>query len=240
MFKNKLYTSVVLSALLMLSFSACNDDQTAQKNAKTLTTFKDKAGYSVGVQIGKQLSPTADALDRDALVLGITDALDAKELLLSEEEIKKTMQELSQKMQAEKMKAMQASLETNKKIGTEFLAANKSKEGVITLASGLQYKVIKEGTGKTPTLTDTVETNYEGTLINGTVFDSSYKRGQSVSFPVNQVIKGWTEALQLMKEGAQWELYIPAELAYGEQGAGAAIEPNSTLIFKIELITVKP
>jgi len=237
--KTKLYTSVVLSALLMLTFSACNDEASATQKSKTLSSFEDKAGYAIGTQIGKQLSPTKESINQKALVMGIQDALAAKKLQLSEEEIKATMQEFGQKMQAEAMKKAKASLEINKKEGETFLAANKAKEGVVTLESGLQYKIIKAGTGKSPKLTDTVETNYEGTLINGTVFDSSYKRGQSVSFPVNKVIKGWTEALQLMKEGAQWELYIPSDLAYGEQGAGGAIEPNSTLIFKIELLKVK-
>jgi len=234
----KLYTSVVLSALLMLGFTACNDKST-QSEKKTLSSFKDKTGYSIGIQIGKQLESTKDSLDTEALIMGINDALAGKKLQLSDEEIKTTMLELSKKMQAEAMEQRKASLEVNKKEGEAFLSVNKTKEGVVTLPSGLQYKVITAGTGKTPKATDTVETNYKGTLINGTEFDSSYKRGQSVSFPVNGVIKGWTEALQLMKEGAKWELFIPSELAYGEQGAGQAISPNSTLIFEIELIKVK-
>jgi FKBP-type peptidyl-prolyl cis-trans isomerase FklB len=130
--------------------------------------------------------------------------------------------------------------EKNKKEGEAFLAANKKKEGVITLPSGFQYKAIKEGTGKTPKATDTVTVNYRGTLIDGTEFDSSYKRGQPATFRVNGVIAGWTEALQLMKEGSKWELFIPANLAYGERGAGAAIGPNAVLIFEVELISVKP
>jgi len=238
MLNTKLYTSVVLSALLMLSFSACNGDKETPKKENTLSTLQDKAGYSIGVQIGKQIAPTKEAINEEALVMGITDALNAKKLQLSEEEIRKTMQELGAKMQAEAMEKRKASLEVNKKAGEAFLAANKEKEGVVTLASGLQYKIITKGTGATPTATDTVETNYKGTLIDGTEFDSSYKRGQSVSFPVNGVIKGWTEALQLMSEGSKWELYIPSELAYGEQGAGQVITPNATLVFEIELIKV--
>lgn len=127
----------------------------------------------------------------------------------------------------------------NIKEGEEFLAANKEKEGVITTASGLQYKVITEGTGRTPKATDTVETNYRGTLIDGKEFDSSYSRGQTATFPVSGVIKGWTEALLLMKEGAKWQLFIPPDLAYGARGAGGDIGPNATLIFDIELIAIK-
>jgi FKBP-type peptidyl-prolyl cis-trans isomerase FklB len=138
--------------------------------------------------------------------------------------------------QAERTKQL---AEKNKKEGEAFLAANKTKEGIKTLPSGLQYKVIKEGTGKTPTAEDTVVTNYRGTLTDGTEFDSSYKRGQPATFPVKGVIPGWTEALQLMKEGSKWELFIPSNLAYGEQGAGGVIGPNAALIFEIELISVK-
>jgi FKBP-type peptidyl-prolyl cis-trans isomerase FklB len=128
--------------------------------------------------------------------------------------------------------------EKNKKEGEEYLAENKKKEGIITTQSGLQYKVLKKGTGKIPKSTDTVTVNYRGTLIDGTEFDSSYRRGQPASFKVNGVIRGWTEALQLMKEGAKWQLYIPSNLAYGERGAGRNIGPNSTLIFEVELISI--
>lgn len=239
MFTPKHYTSAVLSTLLILSFSACNDESASKNTTKKLENFKEKTGYSIGVQIGKQLAPSKDEMDKGALMMGITDALADNKLQLSEDEIKKTMMDLSKKMQEKAMKKAKASLEINQKEGEAFLAANKAKEGVTTLASGLQYKIIQAGTGKTPLATDTVETNYKGTLINGTEFDSSYKRGQTATFPVNGVIKGWTEALQLMKEGAKWELYIPSDLAYGERGAGQLIGPNATLIFEIELIKVK-
>jgi FKBP-type peptidyl-prolyl cis-trans isomerase FklB len=127
----------------------------------------------------------------------------------------------------------------NKKAGEEFLAKNKSNEGIVTTASGLQYKVLVAGTGAKPKATDTVDCHYEGRLIDGTVFDSSYRRGQSAQFPVNGVIPGWVEALQLMPVGSKWQLYIPSELAYGEYGAGETIEPNSTLIFDVELLGIK-
>ena len=141
-------------------------------------------------------------------------------------------------MAKQQEKAQQLGL-ANKKEGEEFLAANKSKEGVVTLPSGLQYKVLKEGTGPKPSATDSVACNYRGTLINGTEFDSSYKRGQPATFAVNGVIKGWTEALQLMPVGSKWQLFIPADLAYGERGAGADIGPNSTLIFEVELLSIQ-
>jgi FKBP-type peptidyl-prolyl cis-trans isomerase len=234
----KLYTSVALSALVVLTFNACGDSQESKSSTKTISSEKDKVGYSIGSQIGKQLLDTKDEINREALILGINDALDAKELKITAQEMQKTMQAFRAKMQAKSMEKRKASLEVNKKEGETFLAANKTKEGVVTLPSGLQYKVITQGTGKTPSATDTVETNYKGTLINGTEFDSSYKRGQTASFPVNGVIKGWTEALQLMKEGGKWELYIPSALAYGEQGAAPVIPPNSALIFEVELLQI--
>ncbi|MDF1881801.1 FKBP-type peptidyl-prolyl cis-trans isomerase [Sulfurimonas sp. MAG313] len=239
MSNTKKYISVALSALVILGLSACNDEKALNKEMKTLTSFEDKAGYSIGVQVGKQLSPTKNTINIEALMMGVKDTLEGQKLQLSDEQMTTTMQEFKTKMQEDMAKKRKASLEINAKEGTAFLKKNKEKEGVVSLNSGLQYKIIKVGTGKTPKATDTVETNYKGTLINGTEFDSSYKRGQTASFPVNGVIKGWTEALQLMKEGSKWELYIPSSLAYGEQGAGQLIAPNSTLVFEIELIKVK-
>jgi len=141
-------------------------------------------------------------------------------------------------MKKQQAKATEAS-DTNKQVGQKFLAANKAKEGVVTLPSGLQYKIIKQGDGPKPTASDTVVTNYRGTLIDGTEFDSSYKRGEPATFPVGQVIKGWTEALQLMPVGSKWQLYIPSDLAYGERSPGGEIGPNSTLIFDIELLSIQ-
>jgi len=235
----KTTTSVILSALLLVTFSACNDATGAKQTAKTLTTEKEKAGYAIGVQIGKQVVPTKDMIDTDTLMMGLQDALAGSDVKMTDEEMQATMQEFGKKAQEKAMAEMTKKFEANKKDGEAFLAANAKKEGVVTLPSGLQYRIVKAGTGKTPTSTDTVETNYEGRLIDGKVFDSSYQRGQSVSFPVNGVIAGWTEALQLMKEGSKWELFIPSDLAYGTKGAGQAITPNSTLIFKIELLKVK-
>lgn len=239
MLNRKIGTSVLLGALLMIGMSACNETSEVKSSPKTLTTLEDKAGYAIGLQVGKQVAKTKDLVNKDALIMGLNDALAGKSSKLSDEDIQKAMQEFSVKAQAKAMEAMKKAFEENKKKGEAFLAANKSKEGVVTLPSGLQYKIITQGTGKTPSASDTVETNYKGTLIDGTEFDSSYKRGQTATFPVNGVIAGWTEALQLMKEGGKWELYIPSSLAYGEKGAGQVIQPNSTLVFEIELISVK-
>ena len=239
MLKRKIGRSVLLGALLVVGISACNESTEAKKSVKTLSTLEDKAGYAIGLQVGKQVAKTKNLINKEALIMGLSDALDGADAKLSDEEIQKAMQEFSVKAQAAAMEEMKKAFEANKKAGEEYLAANKAKEGVVTLPSGLQYKIITQGTGKSPLATDIVETNYKGTLINGTEFDSSYKRGQTATFPVNGVIAGWTEALQLMKEGGKWELYIPSELAYGEKGAGQVIQPNSVLVFEIELIKVK-
>ena len=159
---------------------------------------------------------------------------------MSKEERDKTLQAFQKEMMEKQIAASKEAAEKNKAEGEKFLAENKTKDGVKTTASGLQYKVLKEGSGASPKETDTVVTNYRGTLIDGTEFDSSYKRNEPASFPVNRVIKGWTEALQLMKPGAKYQLFIPSSLAYGERGAGQLIGPNATLIFEVELLSIKP
>jgi len=206
---------------------------------KAFQTPKEKQSYSMGADIGKRLQSQSIEVDPDVFAQGMKDALSGGKMLLTEQEIKEALTALQKGLadkQAERTKQLS---EKNKKEGEAFLAENKKKDGVITLPSGLQYKVITEGTGKTPKAEDTVVTNYRGTLIDGTEFDSSYKRGEPATFPVKGVIPGWTEALQLMKEGSKWELFIPASLAYGERGAGNVIGPYATLIFEIELISVK-
>jgi FKBP-type peptidyl-prolyl cis-trans isomerase FklB len=182
-----------------------------------------------------------DAIDVDAdlLVKGLKDSLSGGKTLMSDEEYRETMAAFQKEMMEKQVAAAKAAAEQNKKEGEAFLAENGKKKGVVTLPSGMQYKVIKSGKGKTPTSGDTVETHYRGTLIDGTEFDSSYKRGQTATFPVSGVIPGWTEALQKMKEGDKWQLFIPPNLAYGERGAGRDIGPNATLIFEVELIAVK-
>jgi FKBP-type peptidyl-prolyl cis-trans isomerase len=209
------------------------------EEAAVLKTQKDKVSYGIGMNIGKSLKKDAIDVDADMLVKGLRDSLSGEKTLMSDEEYRATLTAFQKEMMEKQAEASKALAEKNKKEGEAFLADNGKKEGVLTLPSGLQYKVIKSGTGKTPKLTDTVETHYRGTLINGTEFDSSVKRGQTATFPVNGVIPGWTEALQKMKEGDKWQLFVPANLAYGERGAGRDIGPNATLIFEVELIAVK-
>ena len=210
--------------------------QAATPKAETLKTEVEKVSYIIGTQIAGTFKTENIEVNLDSLMLGLKDALEGKQLALSQEEMKLVYGRFQQQMRA-KQAAKQAA-EAAKNLA--FLEANKAKEGVKVLPSGLQYKVIKEGTGNTPTADDKVKTHYRGTLIDGTEFDSSYKRNQPAEFGVTKVIKGWTEALQLMKEGGKWELYIPANLAYGQRGR-PSIPPNSTLIFEIELLEiVKP
>jgi FKBP-type peptidyl-prolyl cis-trans isomerase FklB len=205
----------------------------------TLKDNKDKVSYSIGLNIAKSMKQEGLDINPDALAAAMKDVFAGAKPQLTDEEVQAVMQEFQKEMMAKRMKGQQEGLTKNKAEGEKFLADNKKKEGIKTTASGLQYKVIKDGTGKTPKATDTVSTHYRGTLISGKEFDSSYKRGEPAEFPVNGVIKGWTEALQLMKEGSKWQLFIPSDLAYGERGAGQDIGPNSTLIFDIELLSVK-
>jgi FKBP-type peptidyl-prolyl cis-trans isomerase FklB len=193
--------------------------------------------YSIGINIGKDLKMKMQELDiNNALLLqGIKDAVNDAKPAMSEQDMEATMMAFQQEMSS-KMKNL---AEKNTKEGEAFLEANKKKSGVITLPSGLQYKILKEGNGAKPTATQTVKCHYRGTLIDGKEFDSSYKRGEPTEFPVGGVIKGWTEALQLMPVGSKWELYIPSTLAYGERGAGQTIGPNAVLIFEIELLSIK-
>ncbi len=214
-----------------------------------LKTQKDKVSYAVGYNQGENLKQFQKQyeieLDLATVAKGFSDSIANSKSLLTDEQIKEfvtTFQTEVRKKQQEMIAKQQAQLkelgEKNRKAGEAFLAENKKKEGVKTLPSGLQYKIITPGKGKSPKETDTVTVNYRGTLIDGTEFDSSYKRGEPATFPVNGVIKGWTEALQLMKEGSKWQLFIPSNLAYGERSAGPLIGPNSTLIFEVELLKV--
>jgi len=203
-------------------------------DASGLKDLKQKFSYGIGVTIAKQIKAQALDLDSELLIRGIREAL-ADKAVLNDQQVRETMAAYQQEMMGKAKEAMGKA----KKEGEDFLAANKKKPGVITTTSGLQYQVLKEGTGKSPKDTDTVTVNYEGKLIDGTVFDSSYKRGEPTSFPVNRVIKGWTEALQLMKVGSKWKLFIPSELAYGATPPGAPIRPHDMLIFDVELLSVK-
>lgn len=204
--------------------------ETARPGAVSLKTDVDKVSYTIGTQIGQNFRMQGIEINTESLMLGLKDGMAGRELALSEDERRQVMTNLQQRMMAEQAAANLAQ-------GRAFLDANRAKEGVRVLPSGLQYKVIKEGTGQTPTAADKVRTHYRGTFINGKEFDSSYKSNKPAEFPVTGVIRGWTEALQLMKEGSKWQLYIPAELAYGEPGR-PGIPPNSTLIFEVELLEI--
>lgn len=205
----------------------------------SLKDKKDKVSYAIGLDVGNAMKKQSIDINTDIFVKGLKDALSGEKKLMTDDEIRETMTAFSHEMAEKQKEKMQKVGEKNKEEGDAFLADNKKKEGVKTLPSGLQYKVIEEGKGKAPKAGDTVTVNYRGTLIDGTEFDSSYKRGQPATFPVSGVIKGWTEALQLMKEGAKWQLFIPSDLAYGDKGAGGMIGPNAVLIFDVELISVK-
>ncbi len=203
-------------------------------------TEKDKRSYAIGLDMGNSLKRNEIDVNPDMVAKGLKDVLSGKKAQLTDEEIRSVLIGLQKDLQTRQQARMKAVSEKNRKEGEAFLDGNRNKEGVKTLPSGLQYKVLVEGKGKTPSETDTVTVNYRGTLIDGTEFDSSYKRGEPATFPVNGVIKGWTEALQLMKEGSKWELFIPSGLAYGERGTpGGVIGPNAVLIFEVELLSVK-
>lgn len=217
---------------IVFVFSICSAQEKLQ-----LKDQKDKESYSLGYQFGQTLKAQGVEINLDIYTAGIQDALGEKKPLLSQEEIRSTITELQKRLAAARQKEMKEKAAKNLAEGKAFLEENKKKEGVKTLPDGLQYKVLAEGSGKMPKATDTVKVNYRGTLIDGTEFDSSYKRGQPATFQADKVIKGWTEALQMMKEGAKWQLFIPPELAYGERSMGR-IPPNSTLIFEIELLSI--
>jgi FKBP-type peptidyl-prolyl cis-trans isomerase len=212
---------------------------TGAKTPLTLKTDKDKVSYSIGVNIGKSMRKDAVDIDPTIFSRGMKDALGGGKLLLTDDEMKIALTKLQGELRAKQEEAMQKAGEINKKAGDDFLAQNKTKQGVVALPDGLQYKILKEGTGPKPAATDSVVCNYRGTLLDGTEFDSSYKRGQPATFPVNGVIKGWTEAVQLMPVGSKWQLFVPAELAYGNRAPSPEIGPNATLVFEVELLSIQ-
>lgn len=214
---------------------------TAKKTTAPLVlkTDKEKQSYAMGMNLGVGLHRQGMTLDPALVARGLRDAQAGGKTAMTEEEARTAVQQFQNEVRQKMQSAAQGEDAANRKAGQEFLDANKGKPGVITLPDGLQYKILKEGDGPKPTASDTVSCNYRGTLINGKEFDSSYKRGQPASFPVSGVIKGWTEALELMPVGSKWELYIPADLAYGDRGAGQDIQPGETLIFEIELLGIE-
>jgi len=221
----KKYTSIGLGVLACLIVTGCNDPK--------INTEEKKYSYAIGYQFAQNLKGQNVDVDSKALALAVSDVLKSKDPKISEEEMQKSMQQMYEK----RKENMQAEAEKNKKVGSDFLTKNKEKDGVKVLESGLQYTILEEGDGKKPSKDDTVKVHYKGTLIDGSEFDSSYKRDKPAEFPVKAVIPGWTEALQLMKTGAKWKLWIPAELAYGERGR-PSIPPNSVLIFEVELLDI--
>jgi len=205
-----------------------------------LKTPADKISYAIGADLANRFKTQSIEVNPALLSRGLRDGLTGAKPLMTSEEVHAALTDLQTQLRTKQMAMVQQLGATNKKEGDAFLSTNKAKEGVVALPSGLQYKILKAGEGEKPKPTDTVVCNYRGTLLNGKEFDSSYKRGQPASFPVNGVIKGWTEALQLMPVGSKWQLFIPPDLAYGERGAGNDIAPNSTLVFEVELISIQP
>lgn len=223
---------------LIALFILLASGHTALAANTSLTTVEQQASYTLGADLAKNFIQQGIEIDSDALIMGFEDALKGRPLKLSQQEMNSAIQALKKKIMDKKLADFKAKSEANKKKGEDFLAENKKKPDVHTTASGLQYKIIKEGKGSHPTDDSTVIAHYEGRLIDGTIFDSSYKRGTPLKFELSNVIPGWQEALKMMRPGDVWEVYIPTKLAYGEKGAGKIIGPNETLIFKIELITV--
>jgi FKBP-type peptidyl-prolyl cis-trans isomerase FklB len=231
-----------LGAFLFIGQALAAEEQKAGKDAQSQ---KEKASYSVGYMSGNRMKTDSVDLDPDIYMKGFKDGYAGEKGAMTEQEMRDAIQPIQKELAAKRAEEMKKSAEMrkqlaekNKAAGAAFLAGNSKKKGVVTLPSGLQYKITKEGTGKSPQKTDKAKIHYRGTLINGTQFDSSLKRGEPATFGVDKVIKGWTEALQLMKEGAKWTIYVPSNLAYGERGAGSMIGPNETLIFEVELISV--
>jgi FKBP-type peptidyl-prolyl cis-trans isomerase FklB len=204
-----------------------------------LTTEKDKQSYAIGLNVGQSLHRDGIAVDPKIVVQGLQDAMAGGKVLLTDDQIKTVMTDLKNQVRQQQEAKRLAASETNKKEGAAFLTANATKAGVVALPSGLQYKVLVAGTGPKPAADDNVVCNYRGMLLDNTEFDSSYKRGQPATFPVTGVIKGWTEALELMPVGSKWQLFIPADLAYGERGKNP-IEPNAVLVFEVELLSIQP
>ena len=223
------------------SSSANSSTASTQKKAAPapLTTEKEKASYAIGASVGRSLEHDGVDIDPAVLMRGLKDGMHGK-LEMTDKEIVDTINTVRKEAREREEAKMKAQAEKNKAAGEAFLAANKTKEGVVTLPSGLQYKVLKQGDGPKPAASDTVECRYRGTLVDGTEFDNSEKHGGTATFPVSGVIKGWTEILQLMPVGSKYQVFVPSDLAYGPQARSAEIGPNSTLIFDIELVSIKP
>lgn len=225
---------ILLASTLLFSAT------TFAKPITTSSSSSEQAGYSFGYLMGRTNAESMKDLNLEAFIQGLREAAQGKEASLTDEEMARVLTQYKKQAEAQQLIELRKQAEENSKIGTAFLAENAKKVGMQTTASGLQYQVLKAGTGKTPKVSSKVKVDYEGRLIDGTIFDSSIARQQPAEFQVNQVIQGWTEGLQLMKEGAKYRFFIPANLAYGQIGSGDIIEPNSTLIFDVELLQVLP
>lgn len=238
MLRNKTLLAIALMAFGGIISAAWAQEEGPMPGIE-LKTLKEKASYAIGQNIGGGIAQDGLDVDAELIARGLLDALTGAKPALTEEEAAKVLREFSQKMQAAAAEKAKAAGEKTRAAGDDFLAKNAKEEGVTVTKSGLQYKKLASGKGKTPKATDTVKVHYEGKLLSGEVFDSSKERGEPASFPVNRVIAGWTEALQLMKEGDKWMLYIPSELAYGDRGTpGGPIGPGEMLIFEVELLSV--
>ena len=238
--KKYIIVATAMAALVACKGEAGNDQATKQEPAATLQTEDQKASYAIGLKFGEGMGRDLKAeLDVKAFYQGFEDGFNGAESKMTQEEMVAAMNALQARKMKEQQEAQTKALEENKLAGEKFLEENKARDGVIVTESGLQYEVVTKGDGETPDANDKVNVHYHGTLPDGTVFDSSVERGEPISFPVNGVIKGWTEALQLMKVGDKWKLFIPSDLAYGTRGAGPKIGPNQVLVFEVELLGVE-
>lgn len=235
----KTFLNIAAGSALCLTFVSCNATEAVKSKPVVLKTESDSISYMIGQDVGKSLKTFKSDITMQAFIKGVEDVLKDQQAQISPDRIKEIQANFSAKLQKKQAEESKITGDKNKTDGDKFLTENKSKKGVVTTASGLQYIVIKEGTGPKPKATDKVKVNYKGTLLDGTIFDSSYDRGEPATFVLNQVIPGWTEGVQLMNTGSNYKFFIPSNLAYGERQTGPKIGPNSTLIFEVELISIE-
>lgn len=226
---------LVAAAVMGLAISATH----AAANAPSLTSELDKLSYSIGIDIGKNFKRQGIEVNSEVMAKGMQDGMSGDKSLLTDQQMKDVLNNFQKQLMAKRTAELNQKAEKNKEKGEAFLKENKKKEGVVALPSGLQYKIVTAGTGDKPSKKDTVTVEYTGKLLDGQVFDSTEKTGKPATFKLSQVIPGWTEALQLMPAGSTWEIYVPADLAYGSRSVGGPIGPNETLIFNIHLMSVK-
>lgn len=231
-----------LASVLVLTLGLAPTSLAAQEETPTISldTEQEKTSYAVGLNMGQTMRQQGVEFDFELLVEGLEDGYGGEEPLLDSEQLQQTLAAFQERMMAQQQERYRAQLEANTERSEAFLAQNRERDEVQVTESGLQYEILEEGTGQSPGAEDRVTVHYEGTLVDGTVFDSSYERDEPVTFPVGGVIAGWTEALQMMNEGGHWKLYLPPSLAYGEQGAPPKIGPNEALVFEVELLEVAP